>query len=96
MAIARVVVVGQGSSSRMMDYNAPLNSCTFGKAQQESKLSSGLSILSAFYVKSIILKIEEGIPTGLGYINSYSKTSVKKFLNKETWCALKQEYTLQI
>ena len=63
----------------MMDYNAPLNSCTFGKAQQLSELSSGLSILSAFYVKSIILKFEEGIPTRLGYINLYSKTVVKKF-----------------
>ena len=26
-----------------MDYNAPPNSCTFGKAQQEFGLSSGLS-----------------------------------------------------
>ena len=57
-----------------MDYNALLNSCTFGKAQQESELILMLSILSAFYVKSIILKFEEGIPTGLGYINLYSKT----------------------
>ena len=70
MAIVRVV----DSSSRMMDHNAPLNHCTFGKTQQESELSSGLSILSAFYVKSIILKFEEGIPTGLEYINLYSKT----------------------
>ena len=30
-------------SSRMMDYNAPLNSSTFGKAQQELELSFGLS-----------------------------------------------------
>ena len=32
-------------SSRVMDYNAPPNSWTFGKAQQEFELSSGLSNL---------------------------------------------------
>ena len=33
----------ESSSSRMMDYNAHPNSSTFGKAQQEFGLSSGLS-----------------------------------------------------
>ena len=38
--------VERESSSRMMDYNAPLNSCTFGKARREFWLSSGLRNIS--------------------------------------------------
>ena len=45
MAIARVVERESSSreSSRIVDYNAPPNSCTFGRAQQEFWLSLGLS-----------------------------------------------------
>ena len=58
MAIAssRVVERERESSSRVMDYNAPPNSWTFGKAQQEIELSSGLSN-SQVYSKN--RKIEE-------------------------------------
>ena len=48
MAIARErVVVVVERESRIMDYNAPPNSCTLGKAQLESEISSGLSNYTA-------------------------------------------------
>ena len=41
------VASSSSSSSGMMDYNAPPNSCASGKPQQEFVLSSGLSIIVA-------------------------------------------------
>ena len=53
----------------MMDYNAPPNSWTFGKAQQEFELSSGLSkyinviirLKSYVYNKCVLSQTESSI-----------------------------------